>query len=225
MRPRGFEVRVLQRLFGGHALDGIPHQKAPEEASCTLWRKQQVAIDVLFRGISDISQDDLLGVAIAGALLPLEDGDAAEHLQKDDPEGPQVALLVVGLFRGSAVHHLWCQIAQGAQAAFQLAETVFASAQHQAFCGEAEVDELQHLALVLVDPVPGLDVPVHDALGVDVAHYAEHLYRRLLEVRLPKGPLRERSLQCAARAELHDQTQLVVVLVDVEESRNVWVLQ
>ena len=37
--------------------------------------------------------------------------------------------------------------------------------------------------------------------------------------RLPKGPLRECGLQCAARAELHDQTQLVVVLNDFQLSR------
>lgn len=79
--------------------------------------------------------------------------------------------------------------------------------------GDAEVNDLDQLGLLLEEDILGLDVAVRDALLVDVVEGIEQLPHDVPGLALPDVPVDDALEQLAALAQLqhHDVVRLLVV--------------
>mmetsp|Transcript_115168 Transcript_115168/g.321930 ORF Transcript_115168/g.321930 Transcript_115168/m.321930 type:complete len:349 (+) Transcript_115168:1150-2196(+) len=189
-----------------HALFDVDFEQAPNEV-----------LGVVGRGLPSLVAHRVLFAQHLPQLLFRHTPErrlSTEHDIGHDAQAPQVALARVALLQ-----HLRRDVGEGAATDVHLDVRV----PHLA---EAEVDELQvRAALVVVEEVLQLEVPVHDAVGVDVVDREEHLPHRVRGVALGKPlHLRDAVEELAALTTLHDEVEDIVALVDVVEARDVRVV-
>ena len=186
---------------------------------------QQFIDEVLGLGAEVFPEDRIIGDGVLNGLscdfflvvLVVEGQAAAEQQIGDDADGPEVAFLVVGSFE----QHFGRDVRDGA-------EGLGAGLGGADDLAQPEVQEL-HVGAVRVlrhDDVFGLQVAVHDAVGVEVVDCAQELRDYSLRVRFFQlvVPLLDVREQVRAFAELHYQVDVVLVLVDVVELDDVRVV-
>mmetsp|Transcript_52958 Transcript_52958/g.172360 ORF Transcript_52958/g.172360 Transcript_52958/m.172360 type:complete len:298 (-) Transcript_52958:582-1475(-) len=181
------DPRVLQGNVGGEALPRIDLKEPLDEAEGLFGHR---APPVFLEGVLAGQYVRFLYLLAAG-----ERHVPAEQDEGDDPQTPEVALLRVVLLQ-----NLRGDVRQGAAAVVHLYVRVPDLA-------ETKVYEHQVVTMSsVVEEVFQLEVPVHDAVTVQVVQRQKHLSRRLGRILLgvPRA-LRDAVEKLAALKTLHDQ--------------------
>mmetsp|Transcript_6695 Transcript_6695/g.19691 ORF Transcript_6695/g.19691 Transcript_6695/m.19691 type:complete len:296 (-) Transcript_6695:302-1189(-) len=200
------DPRVLQRLLGGEPLHRVDLQQALHEVQ----RRLRDGVPPL-------------GLQLVGALrdvLRLRRLVAREgHVPRQDDEGDHPEAPEVALARVVLLQDLRRNVGEGPAADVHLHVGVPDLA-------EAEVDQLQVAgARLVVQKVLQLEVPMHDAVGVDVVERQQHLVDSICRVALAKPlELGDAVEQLTTLHAFHHEVQLVLRIEHIVEARDVRVI-
>mmetsp|Transcript_32777 Transcript_32777/g.87991 ORF Transcript_32777/g.87991 Transcript_32777/m.87991 type:complete len:264 (+) Transcript_32777:827-1618(+) len=197
---------MLQRLCGCEALFGVDAQQRPAEARRLL---RHVLPPLRLHRVQALA--DLLALHLLGT--------AKRHVARQQHEDNHAETPEIALFRVRSVQDLWGHIGQSATAHLHH-DVVFVN------LAEPKVYQLQMIAaLLVVQKVFQLEIPVHNVTAVDVVQRQEHLPGGVGRIALGE-PLQlcDTIKQLTTFHTLHDQVDVLLGLVDVHEARNMRVI-